>query len=457
MKTKILIIAIILSGIIPFVSALSHTSCEVYGIDLDSDPLITAVSGNGNTIAVGGTNGMIGSFAPDGSPRWVQQINDPVTGIAISDDDRFIAATTFPGNLFYFDDKGRLLWNQSGFGCNSHVAISGDGQEGYVFSRSPTRDLTGDTVFHFASNGSVLSSLPIPAATSYALSADGRVAVVNSGGMQGHHSVVAIDGNGIRWQKICPNQWRVPLVAISDDCNIIAAAEPGQLTVFSCHGRELWNISTKYIAKSVAVSGDGQYILAGTQYQVVNFNRSGSLVWEYPVPDYTSHIKASQDGSRIVATTRHTLYYLDGDGTALWQYPMKDWTESLSMSDTGDLIAAGTYNNTFTIFDSSGNAREIVFDTVPVLPVVTRAQEPIVTTPVTPTRSQAAPASTIVAVIGLGGGGIFLRIRKPGTKAYCVHRRKRGDNNGLSRERKTYEEETRHTEERTELCHSAHS
>lgn len=412
MKRKTLIIAIILFGIVPFVSALSHTSCEVYGIDLDSDPLITAVSGNGNTIAAGGTNGMIGSFTPDGSPRWVYRISDPVTGIAISEDGRFIAATTFIGDLFYFNETGYLLWNLSGFGCNSQVALSDDGTGGYVFSRSPTRDFTGDTVFHFTGNGTVLSRLPVPAATSYALSADGRVAVVNSGGTQGRNSVVAIDGNGIQWQKISPNQWRVPFVAVSDDCNTIAAAEPGQLTAYSCHGRELWNTSTKYIAKSVAVSGDGQYILAGTQYQVVNYNRSGSLVWEYPVPDYTGHVKASKDGSRIVATTRQTMYYLDRDGTALWQYPMKDWTESLSMSDTGDLIAAGTYNNTFTIFDGSGNAKEIVLDTVPVMPVVTSVQDPIVNASVTPTRSQAAPVSPGLAGIALGTLLLLIVCRK---------------------------------------------
>lgn len=418
MEIKTLILLMFVLSISYTTSALSPQSCDTFSVALTGETVKTIVSGSGNTIAIGGTNGMIGSFAPDGSPRWVQQINDPVTGIAISDDGRFIAATTFIGDLFYFDERGSLLWNQSGFGCDSQVALSGDGQEGYVFSRSLTRDLTGDTVFHFTSNGTVLSRLPVPAATNYALSTDGRVAVINSGGTQGRNSVVAIDGNGIRWQKISPNQWRVPLVAVSDDCNTIAAAEPGQLTVFSCHGRELWNTSTNYIAKSVAVSGDGQYILAGTQYQVVNFNRSGSLVWEYPVPDYAGRIDASQDGSRIVVTTRQTLYYLNGDGRALWQYPMKDWTESLSMSDTGNLISAGTCNNTFTIFDDRGTAKEIVLDTVPVLPFVTRAQEPIVTAPLTPTRSQAAPVNPVIAVIGLGGGGIFLRTRKPGTKAY---------------------------------------
>lgn len=382
------------------------------------NPVKVDTSGSGNTITVGGVNGMIGSFTPDGSPQWVYRISDPVTGITTSDDGRFIAATTFNGDLFYFDEKGILLWNLSGFGCNSQVTLSGDGQEGYVFSRNPTRDFTGDTVFHFSGNGTVLSRLPVPAPTSYALSMDGRVAVVNSGGTQGRNSVVAIDNNGIQWQKISLNQWRVPLVAVSDNGNTIAAAEPGQLTAFSGHGRELWNSSTKYIVRSVEVSGDGQYILAGTQYQVVNFNRSGSLLWEYPVPDYAGHVKASKDGSRIVATTKQTLYYLNGDGTALWLYPMKDWTESLSMSDNGNLIAAGTYNNTFTIFDGSGNAREIVLDTIPVMPVVTRAEEPIVNTSVAPARSQAAPVSLVFAVIGLCGGGILLRIRKSGIKAY---------------------------------------
>jgi hypothetical protein len=418
MKTKTLIIAIVLFSLIPFASAISPQSCDAFNVALTGEPVRTDVSGSGNTIVIGGANGMIGSFTPDGSPRWIYRISDPVTGIATSDDGRFIAVTTFSGDLFYFDEKGYLLWSQSGFGCNSQVALSGDGTEGYVFSRSPTRDFSGGTVFHFAGNGSVLSRLPVPAPTSYALSMDGRVAVVNSYGTQGRYSVVAIDDAGIRWQKISPNPWRVPLVAVSDDCNTIAAAEPGQLTAFSCYGKELWNTSTKYIAKSVAVSADGQYILAGTQYQVVNYNRSGSVVWEFPVPDYPGRIEASQDGSRIIATTRQTLYCLDGDGTALWQYPMKDWTESLSMSDTGVLIVAGTYNNTFTIFDGDGNAREIVLDMVPVMPVVTSVQDPIVNASVTPTRSQAAPVSLVIALIGLVGGKIFLRIRKPGTKAY---------------------------------------
>lgn len=105
MHRQILIILIILFSIVPTTSALSPESCDSFSVALTGEPVKTIVSGSGSAIAIGGSNGMIGSFAPDGSSRWVQRINDPVTGIAISDDGRFIAATTFIGDLFYFDEN----------------------------------------------------------------------------------------------------------------------------------------------------------------------------------------------------------------------------------------------------------------------------------------------------------------------------------------------------------------
>jgi WD40 repeat protein len=412
METKTFAILIIFLSIISVTSALSSPACDAYNVALTGNPVMTAVSGNGHTIAIGGANGMIGTFAPDRSPRWVYQINVPVTGIAISEDGRFIAATTFNGDLYYFDEKGRLLWNMTGFGCNSHVALSGNGQEGYIFSRSPTRDLTGDTVFHFTGNGSVLSRLPVPAVTSYALSSDGSLAVVTSGESHGYNYIVGINGAGIQWEKMISTPWRVPDVAISDDCSTVAAIDSDSLTIFSCSGKILGNASTNYIAKSVAVSGNGQHVVVGTQYRVRYFTRSGTQLWEYPVPDYVGHVKVSRDGTKIAATTRQTLYDIDGNGTVLWQYPLPDWTESLSTSGNGNVIAAGTYNNTFTVFDGTGKVNEIDLETVPVMPMVTAVPESPVNTSVVPTRSQSAPVNPIVAVIAFVAISIFIGMRK---------------------------------------------
>ena len=173
-----------------------------------------------------------------------------------------------------------------------------------------------------------------------------------------------------------------------------------------------------YIAKSVAVSGDGQYVAVGTQYQVVYFNRSGSQLWEYSVPDYVGSVKASDDGRRIVATTRQTLYYLDGNGSSYWQSPLHDWTGSLSMSDDGDLIVAGTYNNTFTILDETGMAKEINLDTISAIPNFTTVPRSVVNMSVAPSRSQPAPVNPLLAGLAFGSVGVIFWIRNPDTKAY---------------------------------------
>jgi hypothetical protein len=323
-----------------------------------------------------------------------------------------VTASTFHGNLFYFDENGGLIWNISGFGCNSHVALSGDGKEGYVFSGSPTHDLTGDTVFHFASNGSVLSRLPVPGVSSHDLSTDGRIAVVSSGGLYGNNYVVAIDGTGIQWEKKIPSQWQISDVAVSDNCRTVAAIESNSLTGFSCSGNILWNTSTKYIAKSVALSGDGQQIVVGTQYQILNFNRSGNKVWEYSVPDYVGRVKASGDGTKIVAATRQTLHYIDGNGTSIWQYPMHDRPESLSMSGNGDLIAVGTYNNTFSLFDGRGKVTDVDLSTVSVMPIVTEQPEHHMNSPVSSMKSPPVSLTPALSVIAFGSLSVIWWWRK---------------------------------------------
>ena len=408
MKTRTLAILLISFCIILPGSVLSTPSCDNYHVQLMGNPVHTAVAGDEKGIAVGGTRGTIGLIADNGSPLWVYKMEENITDVAISRDGRFVAASTFNGDLFYFTDKGTLLWNRSGFGCDSHVALSGDGQAGYVFSRDPKNDPTGDTVFQFTSNGSVLSHLPIPFFSSHAVSSDGLRAVVGSGGSYDRNYLVAIDNAGIQWEKKIPGRWSIPGVALSYDGGTVAAIEPGSLTAFSGSGRTLWNVSPKYSAKSVAVSGDGQYVALGTQYRIIYFTRSGSQLWEYSLQDYVTHLRVSKNGTGIAATTPKTLYYLDGNGTNVWQYPLRDWPESLSMSETGELVAVGLYNNTFTVLDGTGNATEIDLDTIPVRPIGTAGSGSPVNSSAVPTRSKPAPFNPLLAVIAVGSAGIFL-------------------------------------------------
>jgi WD40 repeat protein len=343
----------------------------MFNAQLIGNPVKTAVSGDGNTILVGGTGGVIGTFAPNGSSRWVYQTQENITGIAVSRDGRFTAASTYEGDLYYFDSDGNLLWNVSGFGCNSRVALSDDGQSGYVFSDGQRGDLTRDTVFHFNRNGTILSHMSVPFISKEAMSSDGSIGVIGTWGSYGNNYVVGVDTAGIRWEKKIPQEWGISDVAISDDGNTVAAIEPGSLYVFSRSGNTLWNVSPEYLARSVAVSADGRFIAAGTQYRILFFNRSGARLRNYSLPDYVDHIRISDDGQKIAATAGNTMYYLDGNETRSWQHQLDDLPVSLSMSGEGSVIATGSYNNTFMIFDDTGAATEIDLDTISAKPFVT--------------------------------------------------------------------------------------
>jgi len=371
MEKKTLAIIIILLSIIPAGSALSSSICNIFNAQLIGNPVETSVAADGNTVAIGGTGGVIGAFTHNGSPRWVYRTQDNITGIAISDDGRFIAAASYYGDLFYFDADGDLLWNDSGFGCNSRVALSDDGQRGYVFSDGQSGDLTRDTVFYFNSNGTILSHVSVSLISSEAMSSADSMAVVGTRGSYGNNYVVGIDKAEIQWENKIPQGWSISDVAISEDSNTIAAIEPDSVTVFSRSGKNLWNISPEYLARSVAVSADGRYITVGTQYRAIYFNRSGTRLWEYSLPDYINHIRISGDGQKIAATSGNTMYYLDGNGTRLWQHQLDNLPESLSMSGDGSVITTGSYNNTFTIFNETGAATGIDLDTISAKPIVT--------------------------------------------------------------------------------------
>jgi hypothetical protein len=308
MERKTLAIVIIFLSIIPAGSALSSSGCNMFNAQLIGNPVKTAVSGDGNTIVIGGIDGIIGIFTSNGSPRWVYRTKDNITGIAVSRDSSLIAATSYNGDLFYFDGDGNLLWNVSGFGCNSRVALSDDGQSGYVFSDGQSGDLTRDTVFHFYSNGTILSHMSVPFISDEAMSSAGSMAVIGTWGSYGNNYVVGLDKAGIRWEKKIPQEWGISDVAISDDGNTIAAIEPGSLSVFSRSGNTLWNVSPEYLARSVAVSADGRFIAAGTQYRILFFNRSGTRLWDYSLPDYVNHIRISGDSQKIAATSGKTMY-----------------------------------------------------------------------------------------------------------------------------------------------------
>jgi hypothetical protein len=415
---RILFCALLLVFLIPVASALQQYSC------FDFDPIIygksvqTAVSQNGNWIVTGSPDsGTVSLFYPNGTPVWSYQTGDNITGVAISNDGGFVTAATYHGNLYSFDNSGKLLWNNSGFGCNNKVELSSDGRSGFVFNSGTKDHQDSDTTYYFDFNGTVLWEKSIPQLSVTVISPDAKNAFLGTRGNYGNDIIMISSTGSEEWRKKMAENWIVSGAVISDDGTTVAASTYNQIVVFSKWGKELGNITPKYLVRSIGVSPDGIRIAAGTQYRLICFNQSGTTLWEYPLNDYVDHIEFSHNGQNLVAASKDTMYYFNRNGTCLWKSTLDSKPDSISISHNGEIIVAGTYENSFDIVDQFGNSKKIDLGSIPTtsLPTV----EPVFTVQTSffsgnrsdtisgelipfPSETQETPLPVTIAIVSLG-------------------------------------------------------
>jgi hypothetical protein len=379
MRIKTIVVLVILLCLIPVVSGTSFTDCQnVWGVHYCTE-VQTAVSGDGKVIAAGSATGIIGTFAPDGSPRWAYDTRDDITSIVISPDGRFIRAGSYHGYLYFFDIDGNLLLRYTPSGNHEMYVTSSDGQSVYDLSGVFNREGTGDPIrqdmgiVRIYHNGTII---PREAALGQGgnTPCPGSLAVIQTSGNYLHY-VVGLDNSGIRWERTVPDDsGGIRHVAIATNGCTIAVVDHHSLYVFDPGGEILWNVTPKYLVRSVAVSADGEYVALGTQYKLLYFNRSGSLLWEYSPGLYSSgwyspayyfdDIRISGDDRTITAVSEGSEYHLDRNGTLLQN-------TSPGEGPPADGFTITPVNNTFTITDRSGRTTTVDMDKVPAGPMVT--------------------------------------------------------------------------------------
>jgi len=367
----LIIIALIIPAIVE-----SEENCSVCSGKKIDNILHVSLTADGNLIAAGSPeSGIICLLDKDGNVLWSYGTGNNITGISISDDGNYIAATTFCGDLYFFSGKGDLLWQKVILGCNNRVELSGDGQTGYVFADSTTNGmLNGEyyerrpqNVCHFDRNGTIYWHKNIPAFDS-SISSDGKYFVSNSIG-NGHSLVSLYSDDGTRLWEYQAYMY-VMGISISEDADTIAAnVRRTPLVVLDINGDILWQIKPKYMMESVAVSPDGNFIAAGTQYKLLYYNRAGDLLWEYDTDDYIRDIAISEDGRYLAGKYQDDVCFFDGFGELLWKRPVEDGIGSLTISGIGMTVAVGTENNSVCLFDNSGNSTVIYLDDIPVNPL----------------------------------------------------------------------------------------
>ncbi len=367
---RILFCALFIVFLIPVTSALQQYSC------FDFDPIIygksvqTVVSQDGKFIATGSPDsGTVTLFYPNGTSGWSFQTNDNITSVAMSNDGGFVTAATYHGNLYYFDNSGKLLWNETGFGCNNQVELSSDGRSGFVFNSGTKDHQDSDTTFYFDFNGTVLWEKNIPQLSVTAISSDAKNAVLGTRGHYGNDVIMISSTGSEEWRKKMAENWKISGVVISDDGTTVAASTDTRITLFSKWGKVTGNITPKYLVRSIGVSPEGMLIAAGTQYQLICFNQSGIILWEYPLDDYVYHIEFSHNGQNLVVASSDTIYYFGRNGTCLWKSTLDSKPDSISISHNGEIIVVGTYNNLFDIIDQFGNTKKIDLGSIPTMPL----------------------------------------------------------------------------------------
>jgi hypothetical protein len=415
---RILFCALLIVFLIPVSSAFQQYSC------FDFDPIIygksvqTVVSQDGKFIVTGSPDsGIVNLFYPNGTSGWSYQTNDNITSVAISNDGGFVTAATYHGNLYYFDNSGKLLWNNTGFGCNNKVELSSDGRRGFVFNSGTKDHQDSNTTYYFDFNGTVLWEKSIPQLSVTDISPDAKNAVLGTRGHYGNDVIMLSNTGSEEWQKKMAGSWIVSGAVISDDDTTVAASTDNQIVVFGKWGKVLGNITPKYLVRSIGVSPDGMLIAAGTQYQLICFNQSGMTLWDYPFDDYVYHIEFSHDGQNLVAASKDTIYYFKRNGTCLWKSTLDSKLDSISISHNGEIIVVGTYDNSFDIIDQFGNVKKINLGSIPTMPLPpvepnltvqtssfsgnrtdTIAGEPIKS----PSETQEAPIPVTIAITSVG-------------------------------------------------------
>jgi WD40 repeat protein len=359
----ILCVVVFFSVLVPASASAGNASCyDLSGGHFPGGPVQAALAPGGRSIAaVVPDTGIIALYSVNGSPLWAYQTGDHPTGIAISRDGRFIAASTYAGDLYFLDTNGTLLWKRSGLDCDSEVFLTANGTTGYLVNYGWNSSSRINHLNQFHRNGMFSRDIytpfyrihPTPDWTYFAGAiSDNETAIGLSSG----------DGTPL-WTVPYPfslttRDWLYD-VTTSDDASTIAAVKDHGFIIINHEGRVMANITPKYLATSIAVSPDGRLVAAGTQYKVLVYEPDGTPAWNFTLGDYIWRTAFSGDSRYLAAASENMVYFFDRNGTLLWKSPYQDAVTSLSVSRDGNVIVAGTANDSIYLFNRAGNSSRI--------------------------------------------------------------------------------------------------
>ncbi len=239
------------------------------------------------------------------------------------------------GDIFYFSNKGDLLWTKKGIG--SVYALLLDNGTALLAESYNKKEPWKSTILKFDSEGNILWERQTGeiGVDGLAATPDGSFIAVGATDQEynGHLMLFDHDGNKL-WDRHINGRsgteagsktdqisGRIETVAVSKSGYVAAGPRDQYIYLYDCNGELIFKYfaHSYYDAQDTVIAPDESYFLFTSERNYLNcYTLEGELLWQKKVePVYT--IKISADSEYIaVGTTNSRVLLLDKNGNILW-------------------------------------------------------------------------------------------------------------------------------------------
>lgn len=295
-------------------------------------------------------------------PDWNFEVgNEYISSIDISSDGSRILAGTTMGEVYFLDDKGRLLWTLQVPG--RLIARIAPDNSSFIVGSQESRQKDKGAVRCYSMNGTCLWREVTGWVTDIDFSRDAEMMVV--GTRMGDVIVLDSQGNKLGSYNDFPKTYVVNAVGISGDASRIAYSlceiKPALEVVTVSNGRR--RVSTRVensnLYDMIKLSGDGKYIVTkggeGTISELALFDENTKKIWSKDL--YRIHdLAINEDGGLVLAASDDSflrVYAISGD--PLWNFSRSGGITALSVNLDKGLIASGSGDGNIDVLSFSGD------------------------------------------------------------------------------------------------------
>ena len=241
------------------------------------------------------------------------------------------------GQFFGFATKEKIafLWKYSLPGEYRHVSLSGDGSNICISIDTEDDSKPDDRLFFFNDKGKLLWKKRTSGRSWGEVSKDGKYILCNvMENIIGEHQYDNVyylydrKGNPI-WRK---EDWRD--LSFSENGKFIFShfaswgeSGPSLVSIYNLDGSLYWEYDVKMEIAHAEMSNDGNYFVVlgpvqGRNKRVFLYSKEGVLIWDYRVGSDivpSDSVEISEDSQHVICTAVGELYLFDISGKLLWK------------------------------------------------------------------------------------------------------------------------------------------